>query len=307
MPGSGMLILQASYSCFIGGIMTVKTNTIPSFQLKVLDETRPYCWLSDLQRIIENYPFLKNPHQLQAYTLLFIQDGSGSLQVDQHTIMLTPASVICIQPDNVISFCIENNIKARMLCFTESFFSLRYNNNVLYQFEWLRFSTEKATALSKEQFIKCSTILQFMNDEFQQNYNHGEKVIRSYLNILLFELDKNFKRDVPPVKPGSSEEKIIHFEKLIELNYQQHKNPSWYANQLHISVNYLNKLCQTLRNNTSSEIIRKRVLIEAKRMLYYTSLSVAEIAYELGFDSSSYFITFFKKHSGVTPEMFRKQ
>lgn len=287
--------------------MAIRTNAIPSFQLKVLDETRPYCWLSHLQGITDSYPFLRKPHQLQAYKLLFIQAGNGWLQIDQHKVMLTPASVICIQPDCVISFCIEKEVQGRMLCFTESFFSLRYNNNVLYQFECLRLPNEKAMELSQEQFTKCNTLLQFMNDEFEQEHDHSEKVLRSFLNILLFELDKNFKHDLPPVKPGSSEEKIIQFEKLIELNYQQNKNPSWYASQLHISVNYLNKLCQSVRNSTSSEIIRKKVLTEAKRMLYYTSLSVAEIAYDLGFESPSYFITFFKKHTGTTPEMFRKQ
>jgi AraC-like DNA-binding protein len=74
---------------------------------------------------------------------------------------------------------------------------------------------------------------------------------------------------------------------------------------LHISTNYLNRLCREYRGVTGGEIIRERVIIEAQRLLQYTTLSVAETAYKLGFESPSYFITFFKKNTGTTPEGFR--
>jgi AraC-like DNA-binding protein len=82
--------------------------------------------------------------------------------------------------------------------------------------------------------------------------------------------------------------------------------PSFYAEKLHVTANYLNKICKTETDKTAGDIIRKRVTIEAQRLLHYTNLSVNEIANDLGFDNVSYFITFFKKQAQTTPEQFRK-
>jgi AraC-like DNA-binding protein len=94
---------------------------------------------------------------------------------------------------------------------------------------------------------------------------------------------------------------------MVDEEFSFPKGPSYYAKALHISTNYLNKLCQEYRNVTSGEIIRKRIRLEAERYLHYTSLSVSEIAYKLGFESSSYFVTFFKQKNNITPEQYRKK
>jgi len=66
---------------------------------------------------------------------------------------------------------------------------------------------------------------------------------------------------------------------------------------------------RTYRENRSSagELIRDRIILEAKRLLVNAKMSVSEIAHELNFVDNSYFSRFFKKYAGVTPEVFRKQ
>lgn len=94
------------------------------------------------------------------------------------------------------------------------------------------------------------------------------------LNVLLFDIDRVF-RPLPMDHPDTREERIIRFEQLLEEQYAQHKNPSFYAASLNITANYLNKLCRLHRGSTSGEIIRRRLTIEAQRLLHYTTLSVA--------------------------------
>ncbi|PTS97440.1 AraC family transcriptional regulator, partial [Pedobacter sp. HMWF019] len=73
-----------------------------------------------------------------------------------------------------------------------------------------------------------------------------------------------------------------------------------------ITPNHLNALCNDLLGKSAGEIIRERVILEAKRLLINLDLSVAEIAERLNFSDQSYFIKFFKKYEEITPEKFRK-
>ena len=100
--------------------------------------------------------------------------------------------------------------------------------------------------------------------------------------------------------------KVLEFEKLIEDHYKTTKTAKEYAAMLFIAPNYLNALCQKYNQKSAGEMIRDRVMQEAKRLLVHTDKSVAEIAYDLNFVDNSYFGRFFKKYSGQTPVQFRE-
>lgn len=82
--------------------------------------------------------------------------------------------------------------------------------------------------------------------------------------------------------------------------------PKEYAGLLFITPNHLNALCKASVGKSAGEMIRDRLLLEAKRMLANSAMSVSEIAYDLRFEDNAYFSRFFKKYTGHTPEEFRK-
>ncbi|PVD53609.1 AraC family transcriptional regulator [Terrimonas sp.] len=286
--------------------MGIKTADIAVYPVSVFNSGNKSFWFGSLERILEHHPFLEHPHKQLFYMLLFVEKANGSVIIDNATIRLDEAKVICIKPNSVFSLDINRTARGFAICFTESFFSLRYNNNVLYQFSFLKKNAESYVRLTLKQTERWNNILQLMQEETSAEQKGVEKVLRSYLNILLYDLDRKFHKHAAAEKVNSKDEKIILFEKLLEENYTAQKTPSFYAKRLHITTNYLNKLCHDYRGVTGGELIRKRITIEAQRLLHYTSLSVAEVAYKLGFESPSYFITFFKKNTGTTPEYFRK-
>ena len=96
------------------------------------------------------------------------------------------------------------------------------------------------------------------------------------------------------------------FQQLIDNNYKTLKLPKEYAELLYVTPNHLNALCQDLLGKTAGDLIRDRVLLEAKRLLTNADMNVTQIAYELNFQDNSYFNRFFKKEVGMTPEEFRK-
>jgi AraC-like DNA-binding protein len=97
------------------------------------------------------------------------------------------------------------------------------------------------------------------------------------------------------------------FRKLIDQNFNTLRLPKDYAALLYITPNHLNALCNDMLGIPAGEVIRNRVILEAKRLLVNLDLTVTAIADKLNFADNSYFTRFFKKYTGQTPEEFRKQ
>jgi AraC family transcriptional regulator, transcriptional activator of pobA len=98
---------------------------------------------------------------------------------------------------------------------------------------------------------------------------------------------------------------LSEFRKLVNNRFAELKTPKGVARELNITPNYLNAICREIYDKTVSEIIQERVILEAKRLLAHTGLSVSEITYKLGFKDNSYFGRYFKKVVGLPPEKFR--
>jgi len=99
---------------------------------------------------------------------------------------------------------------------------------------------------------------------------------------------------------------VWFFEQLVNRNFIEHHTVSSYAKMLNISPKALSKKVAKYSGATPSHIIRQRIILEAKRMLVHTPLSVKEIGYKLGYEDPSYFIRFFSKQVKLAPQNFRK-
>ena len=287
--------------------METKPDRIPVFIQGVFDRSIHHFWMSNTADMNQRFTFLGSAHRRTFFMLLFAEQGHAQISIDKRVMQLRASDVVSVLPNSVCSLLFQDDFRGQLICFTEHFFSLRYNDNVLSQFSFLQEQTKDAVHLTEEQLIEWKAILAMMEKELSGEQKSRQKMLRSLLNILLVSLDRTYMPLQTADKINSKEQKVIQFERLIESGFHQHKNPSWYAAELNITANYLNRLCQDYRHTTSGGLIRKRIIIEARRLLHHTSLSVAEIAYQTGFETPSYFITFFKKHIGVTPEQFRKQ
>ena len=132
------------------------------------------------------------------------------------------------------------------------------------------------------------------------------EILPVQLNIVLFELERLYNPTGFVKSKNLKQEKVHEFEQLIDKHFETKKLPSAYAELLHVSPNYLNKICKEETGQTAGDLIRKRITIEAQRLLHYTNYNINEIADKLGFENTSYFVTFFKKQTETPPEQFRK-
>lgn len=283
----------------------MQTNSLNACTIDYFGEYVNDFLICELQDVVQRFPILKYAHKQDFYTLLLVHDAVGTILVDEFEMLLHSRKVIFITPGRVSKLKINNNASGKIICFTEEFFSLRYNNNVLNDFSFLNSEGEPFIQLTDIQFKNWASIVKLLCKEYVSYSKQTKIVLRSYMNILLFE----FEREYTPINKGNRNKlgrnRILELRKLIEIHYKEKKSPSDYATLLHISTNHLNKICKQEVGKTAGAIIRHYISIEAQRLLHHTHLTVAEVAIELGFENNSYFTTFFKKQTGKTPEKFR--
>jgi len=98
---------------------------------------------------------------------------------------------------------------------------------------------------------------------------------------------------------------FYQFKRLLEENYTTMRDAKAYASRMSISYKQLNEMCKAIIKTTAKVFIDNYVILEAKRKLVTTSLSVKEISFALGFDEPTNFVKYFKKQTKLTPAEFR--
>jgi AraC family transcriptional activator of pobA len=102
-----------------------------------------------------------------------------------------------------------------------------------------------------------------------------------------------------------AQDRLEEFFELLETHVTAHKQVSYYTDLMNLSAFQLNEIIKSTVGKTSSELINDHIILEAKRHLLATPNQVKEIAEQLGYEDVSYFIRFFKKHTGYSPEVYR--
>ena len=95
------------------------------------------------------------------------------------------------------------------------------------------------------------------------------------------------------------------YRELLELNFRQEKGMDFYASGLGVTPPRLNAACKVKAGRTASDMLHERLVIEAKRYLLYTEMTVAEIGHDIGFDDPAYFSRFFSRRTGEAPGAYR--
>lgn len=156
-------------------------------------------------------------------------------------------------------------------------------------------------------FSRLETLCLLIEEEAkQENPDYG--VIRHLLSALFTMVEAERKKIEPDEELQKTENITFkNFLKILEKNFRRSESVDFYAEKLFMSTRNLNIICQNIMQQSVSEIVETRKLIEAKNLLVSTEKSISEIGYELGYKEKSYFTNVFKKKSGQTPSDFREE
>ena len=163
--------------------------------------------------------------------------------------------------------------------------------------------------LSKEHSTMMEGIVKELLAELNQEESSVEEMLRILLKEIIIKSTRIWKTShtLEDKDDNQDVEFIRKFSQLVELNFRQHHAVADYATILSITPKALTKRIAKYGKVTPNDIIKDRIILEAKRLLAHSDLSVKEIAYQLGYDDPAYFNRLFAKVSDIAPAEFRKQ
>jgi AraC-like DNA-binding protein len=257
----------------------------------------------------KHYQRLHLAHRHSFYHLVIFTKGTGSHTIDFETFPVRPFQIYFMIPGQVHSWHFKEEVDGYIVHFDESLFtSFLQNPHYLERFGFFDGNSEDCVCqLPTECQTPIIQLFESMLREIEEDRDKHLDIVRIRLLELFIIVERacsgKKRKNIPPQKLLL----LQNFKHLIDKQFRRIKLPKEYAELLYITPNHLNALCQDLLGKTAGDVIRDRVLLEAKRLLTNANMTIAEIAYDLNFQDNSYFTRFFKKYTGVTPEEFRKK
>lgn len=253
----------------------------------------------------KNYQRVHQQHGHSFYHMVFFTEGSGSQTIDFSRYAVSPNQLYFMVPGQVHSWHFNPGVEGYVIHFSESFFrTFLLDHDYLDRFTFFNGnSKDQVMIVPPAARRELTALLEKILDETAQQ---DTDMVRALLLQLFLLVDKCCGKDGSKIIPQQKQLVLRNFQQLINKHFRSIKLPKEYAELLYITPNHLNALCQDLLGKTAGELIRDRILLEAKRMLTNAGMTVTQIARELNFEDNSYFSRFFKKYEGMTPDEFRK-
>jgi AraC family transcriptional activator of pobA len=156
--------------------------------------------------------------------------------------------------------------------------------------------------------VKLRLLLHIFIEELNTRDNIQNDMLLMLLKRLIIVITKLAKSSSVPNQNKTDDKLDIfrQFNLLVEANFTREHSVQYYADRLHKSPKTLANIFLLYNEKTPIQMIHTRIMIEAKRLLYYTSKSAKQITYELGFEDPAYFTNFFKRNTSQSPVEFRK-
>ena len=256
----------------------------------------------------KHYHNLHRPHRHSFYHLVLFTMGSGSHTIDFEKFAVKPFQIYFMAPGQVHSWHFENKVDGYIVHFNEVLFtSFLQNGHYLERFPFFKGIVQNSVCqLPASIYDQVISLFESMLDEVKEGKEQNLDVIRLKLLELFITVDRSCASKNNSNIPQQKLLLLRSYQQLIDKHFRTIKLPKEYAELLYVTPNHLNALCQDLLGKTAGDLIRDRVLLEAKRLLTNADMTITEIAYDLNFQDNSYFNRFFKKNVGVTPDDFRK-
>jgi AraC-like DNA-binding protein len=256
--------------------------------------------------LTQHHHFILAPHRHDFYVGMLFTRGSGTHQIEFNNYEIKPGYVFMIAPGEVHDWNLSKDIDGYIFFHTKEYFDLNFTYEKVdnYPF-YCCLRNNPLIPLKNKSREKVDEVFKEIIDEYKRNELFKFQKISSLLNVLYIALSRIYLPErILQNKNVNYLSKLKQIDQLIEKHFKEYKYPKDYASLMHMSEKHLNRICKTCLNKTASQLIIERIVLEAKRMLAFAEFSVSQIADELGYSNSSYFIRLFKKKTGKTPVEF---
>ena len=256
----------------------------------------------DLQQV------LSNPHRHCGNELFLLTSGFILRNCNFNDIRLNERDIhlsLSRQVTSVSQF--SPDVKGFYCCFSDDFINQVYTKeSIENDLEFINsFLFHYPLRLNKTVFLRieylCNALL-----ELNFTFDSSKSLIQAYLIAVVYEIKKLMIGSGLDFYPSKAFLITKKYNDLLAANVSNERSVDFYAGQLDITPNHLNKSVKTVTGRTAITILNEMSIQEAKMQLKHTNQSISDIAFQLGFEDLSYFSRFFKKATGVSPMEYRK-
>ena len=259
---------------------------------------------------LKAHPNLHRPHGHSFYHLVYFTKGGGHHTIDFKRFPVKAGQAYFMIPGQVHSWEFQGETDGYVINFSEAFFrGLLADPHYLDRFGFWHGATGDNIIALKTEKDRQEAVRIMQQIITEKTSNNGFSLDQARLSLLTFFILAARANNTDNNKSGITQPgqlRLYNFRKLVDEYYARYKLPKDYAAMLYVTPNHLNALCRDLLGKPAGEVIRDRIILEAKRQLVNANSGIADIAYSLGFTDNSYFTKFFKKQTGFTPEDFKK-
>jgi len=248
--------------------------------------------------------------RISCFSIILVTEGAGELKADFTDYQISKGAILFFSPFQ--PFMIRGTtLKGVMINFHPDYFCIfRHQNEVAC--DGILFNTPNDPPFFKipeNQISSIYSVIEHIRAEMSSSGLAQHDLLIAYLKILLIRAIRiKFLECTPslPLDQGPTEAALLRqLKRMIELHFKTKHSVGEYAALLNIPTKTLGRIVKNHFQITLTEIIAERVIMEAKRELNFTSRTLKEIAYDLGFNDEYHFSRYFKNKIKVSPQSFR--
>lgn len=258
--------------------------------------------IRDVRELLSGKDMVQELHRHDFFYMLALKKAAGNHEIDFAPYQVCDNSVFFMRPGQVHQLSLKAVSTGYLMAFKTDFYHPHEKaSNQLVR----KASNMNSYYPDANSFKKLLSILTDIFQEYTDKQESYQEVIKANLDILFIELARQQRKSLSKNVIPYTQERLEEFLGLLETHISDHKQVSQYAGMLNLTPYQLNAITKATLGKTCSELINEHIILESKRYLLATSNQVNQIADHLGYEDVSYFIRFFKKQTGYTPETFR--
>ncbi|MEO1023132.1 MAG: AraC family transcriptional regulator [Bacteroidota bacterium] len=274
----------------------------------------------DVRRFEDNMNLVPNrmePFRTTFFQVSVVMKATGKLGQNTLVHQFEECTLFFNIPGQILNWDIVPDWSGFYASFKSDIIAAGINNPVfLTDFPFLKMGTQKFFSLNQQEALTLFELFGKMHYEYSNPSLYNKAIIQSYLSIVLQYGKRFFERDhAENVHRRATSPLSQRFEEVLEsmfkpLNFGvevQQKSISDIADELFVTPKHLSDVLKKETGFTGNQLIQKKTIESARHLLTSTTLTVTEIAYQLGFDQPAYFTRLFKKHEEMSPVEFRNR
>ncbi|SDG05501.1 helix-turn-helix domain-containing protein [Mucilaginibacter sp. P25] len=252
-------------------------------------------------------PAFLQPHRKDYYFFVLVKGGANRHWIDFVPYTVKPDTFYFTIPQQVHLKEHSAPMEGLMMSFTNEFLQLE-DNRILQQLPIIQNpAAAHEIKLSPVDLAFIEDTMRKMLTEFNADGTWRNQMLTSWLRVLVIYLSRLYSEQYNETCVTLNYCLLKSFQALIGEHYASQHDVAAYAEQLNLTPGHFTEVIKQQSGKTAITHIHERLIVEAKRRLLHTELSVKQIADELGFEDAAYFNRFFKRLADTTPIAFRMQ